>query len=194
MGNSKRLKGKTAGAGAVVEANPWPRRLALAAGVSVVGFLVLTVILSTPPPRGVPDGTEQVAVPPPAHVEGDIHADGDVPAGGPHSAVWQNCAFYDQEVRPENAVHSLEHGAVWITYRRDIAADDLDRLRGLIDPPDKVLISPLDGQEKPIVATAWANRLELESASDPRLEQFVNEFEGSTSAPEPGGSCTGGIG
>lgn len=176
------------------EQNPWPRRFGIGAAAAVVGLLVAIVAFSSPPVRGVPDGTETVAVGPAQHVEGDIHADGEVPAGGSHSDVWQNCGFYEEEIRSENAVHSLEHGAVWITYRPDLPKDDVDRLRGFIRRPDKVLISPIEGQGPPAVATAWANQLELDDVADPRLDQFVNEFEGSSSAPEPGARCSGGVG
>ena len=39
------------------------------------------------------------------------------PAGGPHDPVWDDCGVYTQPLRNENAVHALEHGTVWITYR-----------------------------------------------------------------------------
>lgn len=176
------------------EQNPWPRRFGIGAAVAVVGFLVAIVAFSSPPLRGVPDGTEAVTVDPPQHIEGDIHAEGEVPAGGAHSEIWQNCGFYEEAVRSENAVHSLEHGAVWITYRPGLPSDDIDRLKSFIRSPDKVLISPVAGQRPAALVTAWANQLELEDVSDSRLDQFVNEFEGSPSAPEPGGRCTGGVG
>lgn len=174
--------------------NPWPKRLGVGAAATFVGLLVAIVFFSSPPIRGVPDGTATVAVGPAQHVEGDIHADGEIPAGGPHAGLWQNCGFYEEEIRSENAVHSLEHGAVWITYRPDLPSGAMDRLRGLIRNPDKVLISPVIGQGPKVVATAWANQLELDDITDPRLDQFVNEFEGSSSAPESGGRCSGGVG
>jgi hypothetical protein len=176
------------------ERSPWPRRLGIVAAIGVAGLLVTVVFFNSPPVRGVPDGTESVAVGPAEHVEGDIHAEGEVPTGGSHSQVWQNCEFYEEEVRSENAVHSLEHGAVWITYRPDLPRDDIDTLRGFISRPDKVLISPIEGQGPAVMATAWANQLELDSVADLRLAQFVNEFEGSSSAPEPGALCAGGVG
>lgn len=194
MSNAKNATKKQSSSPQRESHNPWPRRLGIGAGVVVVGLLVATVFLNSPPMRGVPDGTETVDVGERQHVEGDIHAEGEVPAGGPHSAVWQNCGFYEDEIRSENAVHSLEHGAVWITYRADLPSGDIESLRGLIRNPDKILISPMESQESPVVATAWANQLELQSVSDPSLPQFINEFEGSRSAPEPGGSCNGGVG
>jgi hypothetical protein len=178
----------------IAEQNPWPKRFGIGAAAAVVGLLVAIVAFNSPPASGVPDGTETVAVGPAQHIEGDIHADAEIPAGGSHSPAWQNCGFYEEQIRSENAVHSLEHGAVWLTYRPDLSSDDLNRLRGLIRSPDKVLISPVGGQGPTVIATAWANQLELDIATDPRINQFLNEFEGSRSAPEPGGRCSGGVG
>lgn len=174
--------------------SPWPRRLGVAAASGVAVLIVAVIALSQPPARGIPEGTETVAVGAPQHVEGDIHDENDIPAGGAHSAVWQNCGFYDAPILSEHAVHSLEHGAVWITYDPHLEADEIERLRALPQPGEKVLISPVPNQPAPVIATAWANQLELSTTEDGRLEQFVNEFERSPEAPEPGGSCVGGIG
>ncbi len=174
--------------------SPWPKRLAIAAGIGIVLALVAAVVLSSTPLRGVPEGTETVAVGAPLHVEGDIHEEGEVPAGGSHSPIWQNCGFYDTPIRSENVVHSLEHAAVWITYDPDLSSEDIDRLRGFSRQLDKVLISPVPGQKAPLIVTAWGSQLSLDDASDTRLEQFVNEFEGSPGAPEPGARCSGGVG
>jgi len=163
-------------------------------GAALVLFLVGVVFFSVPALRGVPEGTAQIEVGAPRHLAGTLHDDGEVPAGGPHAEVWQNCGFYDAEVASENAVHSLEHGAVWISYQPGLSSDQVEELRGFTGNLEKVLVSPVPGQEAPIIVTAWANQLELEDAGDPRLSQFVNEFEGSFDAPEPGGRCSGGIG
>ena len=49
------------------------------------------------------------------HVVGKVTYAQMPPVGGKHSAVWQNCGIYSAPVANENAVHSMEHGAVWIT-------------------------------------------------------------------------------
>ena len=174
--------------------SPWPKRLGWIAGAVVVGGLVAVVLLSQPELRGVPDGTETVAVGERAHVAGEIHDDGEVPAGGAHNEIWQNCGFYDQEIDSENAVHSLEHGAVWISYDPSLSGADVGALRAFVSPNEKVLVSPVPGQDSLIIVTAWANQLELDDPDDARLGQFVNEFSGASSAPEPGARCSGGVG
>ncbi len=174
--------------------SPWPKRFVWIGGTTLVIGLMAVVFLNNPAIRGVPDGTEQVAVAAAEHVDGDLHDDGEVPAGGPHDAAWQNCGFYDTEIRSENAVHSLEHGAVWITYEPGLDANQVRELRGFTGRLEKVLVSPVAGQGSPIIVTAWANQLDIANTGDARLAQFVNEFEGSFDAPEPGGRCNGGIG
>ncbi|MEE8375916.1 MAG: DUF3105 domain-containing protein [Acidimicrobiia bacterium] len=176
--------------------SPWPKRLMIVGGFVAFVLLVAFILDGTlnEPIGGVPDGTEEVAVGAPQHVDGVIYAEDEVPAGGEHSAIWANCGFYSEPVAAENAVHSLEHGAVWITYRPDLPSDQLDILRKLARPIEKVLASPVQDQDSPIMATAWGTQLELSSADDPRLDQFVVEFAGSHNAPEPGGACTRGVG
>src|SRR5690606_12844335 len=51
------------------------------------------------------------------------------PAGGVHYDRWLNCGVYSEPVEVGNALHSLEHGAVWITYRPDLADDQVSRLQ-----------------------------------------------------------------
>ena len=165
------------------------------AAVAVIALLAFVVQdLMAEPPSGIPEGTQQVALEPPIHLEGRIYEDHEVPAGGPHSPIWANCGFYSEQILPEHAVHSLEHGAAWITYHPDLDETEVDALRQLARR-NKVLVSPVAGQEAQLMATAWGYQLELSGADDARLEQFVNEFAGSIRyAPEPGGACSGGVG
>lgn len=117
------------------------------------------------------------------------------PVGGIHQDVWQNCGFYDAPVANENAVHSLEHGAVWITYRPDLPADQVAKLHDLVDEfGSHVLVSPYPGLPAPVVASAWSKQMTLESATDERLETFIRVYRQGPQTPEPGARCTGGIG
>ena len=114
------------------------------------------------------------------------------PAGGNHDPVWQNCGYYSAPVRNENAVHALEHGAVWITYQPDLPQDQVTTLRNLANDQSFILVSPMEGIPAPVVASAWGRQLQLDSADDEGLDQFVRSFRLSQDAPEPGASCAGG--
>jgi hypothetical protein len=97
-------------------------------------------------------------------------------------------------VRDENAVHSLEHGAVWITYRPDLPQNQVDQLRDLAQNQTYVLVSPRADLPSPVVASAWGKQLRLQSADDPDLERFIGAFRQGPQTPEQGAACTGGIG
>jgi hypothetical protein len=116
------------------------------------------------------------------------------PVGGNHAWIWQNCGFYDTPIANEHAVHSLEHGAVWITYQADLSPTQIDSLYQLTQRHTYVLVSPLPDLPTPVVASAWARQLRLDSSDDPRLEEFIRTFRLGRQAPESGGGCTGGIG
>jgi len=130
------------------------------------------------------------------HQTGDLNYIEDVPAGGPHNPTWLNCGIYDEPVRTENAVHSMEHGAVWLTYRPDLPADQVDILRDLVRAEQSrlrermIILSPHPDLEDPIVATAWRVQLRLEDATDERLVQFVSRYQRGPFTPEPGADCT----
>jgi len=115
------------------------------------------------------------------------------PVGGDHNPVWQNAGFYEEPVPNEKAVHTLEHGAVWITYSPDLPQDQKDKLQDIVQGQDCLIASPypdLPG-DTPVVASAWGKQLKLGSADDPRLEQFISVFRKGPQTPEPGAPCTG---
>ncbi len=127
------------------------------------------------------------------HVTGKVDYPQTPPAGGPHNAVWLNCGIYPSAVANENAVHALEHGAVWITYKPDLDAQQLSTLKQLAGSSYMVL-SPYEGMTSPITVSAWGKQLPVASATDPRIEQFIAKYKLSKDAPEPGAACSGGTG
>ncbi|MBI4901957.1 MAG: DUF3105 domain-containing protein [Actinobacteria bacterium] len=128
------------------------------------------------------------------HVDGPVSYKQTPPAGGPHAAVWQNSGIYSSPVPNENAVHSLEHGAIWITYRPDLPANQVTELRGDVTGQPYGLLSPYPGLPAPVVATVWGVQLTVQDASDPQLKAFIAKYADGSQAPEPRGECTGGEG
>ncbi|GIL34278.1 DUF3105 domain-containing protein [Phycicoccus jejuensis] len=113
------------------------------------------------------------------------------PVGGDHNPVWLNCGVYPQPVPNELAVHSLEHGAVWVTYRSDLPAAQVQTLVDRV-PDTYMVVSPVDGLRAPVVASAWGKQLDLTGVDDARLDEFIREYRQGPQTPEPGAACTGG--
>ena len=88
----------------------------------------------------------------------------------------------------------MERGAVWITYQPDLPSDQVEVLKNLAHDNTYVLVSPFPDSPAPVVASAWGKQLQLDSATDPRLDQFVSAFREGTQTPEPGAPCIGGTG
>ena len=146
-----------------------------------------------PLPENPPEGVKTYPASGNALVEGEIQYDRDPPTNGEHSPIWQNCGFYSEPIDNSPAVHSMDHGVVWITYRLDLPADQIEQLRPYGDKR-YVIVSPYPDLPAPVVATAWRNQIYLEGPGDPRLREFVNEFRISELAPLSGNRCVGGVG
>ena len=116
------------------------------------------------------------------------------PAGGDHLGIWHTCGIYKVELLDEAAVHALEHGAVWVTYKPEIEKEEIIKLTTMLSGKPKILLSTHSEQMSPIVATSWGRRLEIETANDPRLNKFVDFFMDGEAAPEAGITCDRGIG
>lgn len=128
------------------------------------------------------------------HTNEDVSYDPEPPVGGDHHPTWQNCGFYADPVVEEHAVHSLEHGAVWLTYDPELPPADVGVLRDLADRHPYLLVSPFEGLEAPVVASAWGLQLALDGVADERLEPFLVRYLQGPQTPEPGAPCSGGVG
>ncbi|WP_328770140.1 DUF3105 domain-containing protein [Streptomyces sp. NBC_00286] len=129
------------------------------------------------------------------HVDTEVDYPMTPAAGGDHDATWQNCNadVYTQPIRDENAVHALEHGAVWVTYNDKAAEADVKTLTDKVSRTPYSLMSPYENQSSPITLTAWGRQLNIKKASDPRVDEFFDKYVQGPQTPEPGAACTGGI-
>lgn len=150
-------------------------------------------ISSSAAPEGI-DGVLAFDIEDNSHVEGTIEYGQSPPVGGPHNPVWANCKFYEGEIPNENAVHSLEHGSVWITFTDAADEATLATIQDLVGRSDHVLASLYPAQDSPIVMTAWNRQLALDTIDDPRVIEFLETYLLADTAPEPGAACSGGAG
>ncbi|MCE9621375.1 MAG: DUF3105 domain-containing protein [Actinomycetia bacterium] len=141
---------------------------------------------------GEPEGTVTYTDLDRSHVDTPVDYPQTPPVGGAHNPVWQTCQFYDVEFPKERGVHSMEHGAVWITFDPVLAAPDVAVLAQFAENGNEVLVSPFTGLPSPIVASAWGKQLLIESVTDPRLAEFVTYFDDGPQTPETNTPCAQG--
>jgi hypothetical protein len=125
------------------------------------------------------------------HVVTAVDYDRPAPSGGDHlfAPYWLNCGVYEGEVPDELAVHSLEHGAVWIALGPDSTDTDRERAADLADGR-KVFVSDVPDLEDPVQLVAWGARLPLDSLDGDAPETFLGDFIDGSGAPEAGSSCS----
>ncbi|TAL23839.1 MAG: DUF3105 domain-containing protein [Frankiales bacterium] len=125
------------------------------------------------------------------HVAGPVDYDQTPPNSGPHNATPQQCDVYTEPIAPEHAIHSLEHGAVWITYNEDLPADQVEKLAAKVEGDPYGLMSPVPEQASPINLSAWGRRLSVDNADDSRIDDFIEGYRSGPQTPERGAACIG---
>ena len=143
----------------------------------------------------VPTGVEVIEIDGATHVDSDLDYPQSPPVGGDHNSAWQNCGAYREPVLDEHAVHSLEHGAVWIAYTPDLDDASVEALEAVADGQTHVLVTPYEGGlAEPISLQAWGRQLTLDAVDDEQIDAFVRAFQEGPQTPEPGAPCSGAIG
>ncbi|MEU3248472.1 DUF3105 domain-containing protein [Streptomyces sp. NPDC006875] len=129
------------------------------------------------------------------HVTKTVDYPMEPPVGGDHNQVWMNCNgdVYTKPVNDMNAVHSLEHGAVWVTYNDKASDADVKALAEKVKKTPYTLMSPVADQKDPVMLSAWGKQRTVTGASDPAVNSFFSEFVQGKQTPEPGAACTNGL-
>ena len=108
------------------------------------------------------------------------------PAGGHHYGGTIKPGIYPSPVSDGHAIHSLEHGIVWITYHPDQISDaELDTLEAIAAhfPVDTILAPRLENSF-PVITVSWEQRLTMEHLDEQALRDFVSTNR--NRSPEPG--------
>lgn len=138
---------------------------------------------------------------PPGHEPTDQTYEQKPPTYGTHwpprdpggTTGWLECGVYDEPVPEEFALHSEEHGAVWLTYLPSASPADVTTLTQLRRAmPAYVLVSPYPGQPSAFMASTWDAQLQVDRVDDPRLLAFVRAYAGGGQGREKGAPCTPG--
>lgn len=127
------------------------------------------------------------------------------PSSGPHYPYWAAYQSFAKPVDPRYWVHNLEHGAIALLYKCDVAGgctDVVNALRAAADalPDDpicnkaagvrvRVVLTPDPDLDVPVAASAWGWTYKAACIDMPSLTSFVLEHYGQGGES----NCTNGI-
>ncbi len=167
-------------------------------GVLLVGILVYAVTNQgagfVDPLKAADKGVQGVSVSTKevrTHTTAPVKYDQTPPVGGAHNAIPQTCQVYTEPIADEHAVHSMEHGAVWVTYRPDLPANEVAALTSLVQGDPYRILSPYPGLTKPISLQAWGRQVFAEKSTDKQVGDFLDAYTSGPQAPERGAAGSG---
>jgi hypothetical protein len=116
------------------------------------------------------------------HTDAPVAYDESPPVSGQHAASPLVCGTYAEPVANEGLVHSLEHGAVYALYSRDLPVEQIRTLEGLAaeeDWSENFLVAPYDDLPEGTVVSvgSWGHRMDLSEFDRDAIVEFKDTFE-----------------
>jgi hypothetical protein len=128
------------------------------------------------------------------HQSGPITYAQNPPVAGKHNPDWQNCMgdVYDAPIASEHAVHSMEHGAVWVVYNpAKLDKAQIDALAKKVQGKEYSLMSPMENLDTAVSVQAWGFQLKTDNPADKRIDDFIKATR--KTAGVEAAACSGGI-
>jgi len=99
------------------------------------------------------------------------------PTSGDHLAEAKTWGVYDEEIDNKAAVHGLEHGGIWITYK-DINDDEIQTLKEIGNSNSQsVIVSPRLENEDKIVVASWGKMMKLETIDKALIQKYIDTYK-----------------
>lgn len=96
------------------------------------------------------------------------------PTSGSHSSAvpW---GVSSDEIPDMNAIHNLEHGGIWITYKNldeeSISALEAIGARNSLS----VIVSPREANDANIAVVSWGRIMKLDAVDEARITEFIRK-------------------
>lgn len=152
----------------------------------IVGFTQLTkkspeqiALEKTAKSVSLDDKVEKFTIEGSEHVSAgtDVEYKTNPPTSGNHLAEAKNWGVYDEEIDDKAAVHALEHGGIWISYK-----DIDDETKKMIEDigkfnPQSVIVSPRQANDNKIVVTSWGKMMKLDTFDKALIQKYINTYK-----------------
>jgi hypothetical protein len=112
----------------------------------------------------------------------DVVYNSNPPTSGSHSeaAPW---GFNVEEILDENAIHNLEHGGIWISYK-NLDEDAISTLKNIAKRNSaSVVVSPRAANDANIAVASWGRVMKLDAIDEEAINQYIRKNK--NKSPEP---------
>lgn len=104
------------------------------------------------------------------------------PTSGSHLAEAEKWGIFSNEIDDMAAVHSMEHGGIWISYK-DISQEEIVILEEVgKQNSQSTVVSPRSGNDSKIVIASWGKMVKLETAEKALIQKYIDTYK--NQAPE----------
>ena len=112
----------------------------------------------------------------------DVNYQTNPPTSGAHLGQPENWGVYNQEIDDKAAVHGLEHGGIWISYK-----DISDKEKQVLEKIGKanslsVIVSPRSANDNKIAVVSWGRMMKLEVVDKALIQKYIGTYK--NQAPE----------
>jgi hypothetical protein len=99
------------------------------------------------------------------------------PTSGNHLAQPKEWGIFTNEIDDMQAVHSMEHGGIWISYK-DINEEEIAVLEDIgKQNSQSTLVSPRSGNDNKIVVASWGKVMRLEIADKALIQKYIDTYK-----------------
>lgn len=102
------------------------------------------------------------------------------PTGGWHYDAPAQTGIYDKEFSDEQLVHNLEHSHVWIAYKPDLPAEQIEILADIAKGyGSKIIMAPRSANDTSVALMVWEHVLKMDSVDEVLIKEFIKAYRGS---------------
>lgn len=119
-------------------------------------------------------------------IENQPNTGSEPPTSGDHAVSPLPWQAYDQEIPDGSAIHNLEHGGIYISYRPDLPKEQVNQIKEIFFQPfsrenftpNKVLLAPRPQNESPIVVSSWTRSMKLDTFDAEKVIEYYRRNVG----------------
>ena len=101
------------------------------------------------------------------------------PTGGWHYDQPAQSGIYDKEFSDEQLIHNLEHSHIWIVYKPDLPADQVEKLADIAkDYGSKIIMTLRPANDTKIALVAWEYLLTMDAIDEVNIRKFIDYHRG----------------